>query len=126
MGRGEKDLMPGTFALKRNKTNDYLLDRAMQKSKNYTGILGINTQDFALQEGMGAICDRSREFLGSSDKAVVAMRRLLLEAVDIAEKGGAPRGLDPASFRNVRPHDNMVPAGADWRVQFEKELVAKW
>ena len=63
-------------------SNDYLIDRQMQKTRNFTGIVGVNTQDFALQEGMGPICDRSKEFLGSSDKAVIAMRRLLLEALD--------------------------------------------
>ena len=126
MGRGAGDIIPGTFRLKRNQSNDYAIDRAMQKTQNYTGIVGINTQDFALQEGMGSIADRSREFLGSSDKAVVAMRRILLEAIEINEKGGNPRGLHPAQYRNIRAHDNMVQAGEDWRIAFEKELVAKW
>jgi phenylpropionate dioxygenase-like ring-hydroxylating dioxygenase large terminal subunit len=126
MGRGANDLIPGTFRLKKNQSNDYLIDRQMQKTQNFTGIVGVNTQDFALQEGMGPICDRSKEFLGTSDKAVVAMRRLLLEAIDVNQKGGAPRGLDPAHYRGVRAHDNMVKPGADWRAQFEKELVAKW
>ena len=98
----------------------------MQKNQNYTGIVGINTQDFALQEGMGPICDRSKEFLGTSDKAVVAMRRLLLEAVSIAEKGGVPRGVEAANYRNIRPHDRIVPPGEDWRKAFEQELTAKW
>jgi len=31
-------------------------------------ISGVNTQDFALQEGMGPIVDRSKEHLGSSAK----------------------------------------------------------
>jgi len=126
MGRGPNDLIPGTFRLKRNQSNDYLIDREMQKSKNYTGIVGINTQDFALQEGMGPVIDRSKEFVGSSDKAIVAMRRLLLEAIDTVEKGGDPRGLEPKSYRGVRPHDNMVPNGTDWREQFKEELIAKW
>ena len=125
-GRGKDDTIPGTFRLKRNQSNDYMIDRQMQKTQNFTGIAGVNTQDFALQEGMGPICDRSKEFLGTSDKAVVAMRRLLLEAIDVSQKGGAPRGLDPAHYRGVRAHDNMVKPGADWRAQFEKELVAKW
>jgi phenylpropionate dioxygenase-like ring-hydroxylating dioxygenase large terminal subunit len=125
-GRGPGDLIPGTFRLKRNQSNEYLLDRQMQKTQNFTGIVGINTQDFALQEGMGPIVDRSREFVGSSDKAIVAMRRLLLEAIEMVERGGEPRGLNPASHGRVRPHDNMVPKGTDWRAQFEKELVAKW
>jgi phthalate 4,5-dioxygenase oxygenase subunit len=126
MGRGLDDLIPGTFQLKRNQSNDYLIDRELQKTQVYTGIVGINTQDFALQEGMGAVCDRSQEFLGTSDKAVVALRRLLMEAIDVVKKGGNPRGLDPASYRSVRPFDNIVPPGADWRVQFEKELMTKW
>jgi hypothetical protein len=126
MGRGTADLIPGTFRLKKNQSNDYGIDRAMQKTRNYTGIVGINTQDFALQEGMGPIVDRSKEFLGSSDKAVLAMRRLLLEALAANEKGGSPRGLDSQSCRAIRPYDRIVPPGEDWRTTFETELVAKW
>ena len=98
----------------------------MQKTRNYTGICGVNTQDFALQEGMGPICDRSREFLGSSDKAVLTMRRMLLEALDTVEKGGIPRGANAETYRLVRPYDHIVPQGQDWRPIFEKELSAKW
>jgi len=61
MGRGQNDLIPGTFRLKKNQSNDYMVDRQMQKTQNFTGIVGVNTQDFALQEGMGPICDRSKE-----------------------------------------------------------------
>jgi hypothetical protein len=86
----------------------------------------VNTQDFALQEGMGPICDRSREFLGSSDKAVVAMRRLLLEALDANETGATLRGVEASTHRAVRPYDHIVPPGEDWRVIFDKELQAKW
>jgi phthalate 4,5-dioxygenase oxygenase subunit len=126
MGRGKDDLIPGTFRLKRNQSNDYLIDRQMQKTQNFTGIVGVNTQDFALQEGMGPICDRSKEFLGTSDKAIVAMRRLLLEAIKTVEEGGKPRGVDAESYRMVRPHDRMVPKGQDWRDVFEEELKSKW
>jgi hypothetical protein len=126
MGRGVDDIIPGTFRLKKNQSNDYLVDRAMQKTQNFTGIVGVNTQDFALQEGMGPICDRSKEFLGSSDKAIVAMRRILLEGIAAAENGDTPRGVDAQSYRMVRPHDRMVPKGQDWRDAFEEELKAKW
>jgi hypothetical protein len=126
MGRGTSDLIPGTFRLKKNQSNDYMIDRAMQKTRNFTGIVGVNTQDFALQEGMGPICDRSKEFLGASDKAVVAMRRLMLEALDANAKGANLRGLDPQTHRSIRPHDRIVPQGEDWRQTFEPELRAKW
>jgi phthalate 4,5-dioxygenase len=125
-GRGKNDNIPGTFRLKRNQSNDYMIDRQMQKTQNYTGIIGVNTQDFALQEGMGPICDRSKEFLGTSDKAIVAMRRILLEAIAVSEKGGNPRALDPKTYRNVRAYDRLVPHGQDWKTVMAKDLVAIW
>src|SRR5262249_42135410 len=90
LGRGKIDLIPGTYTLKANKSNEYLIDRERQKKISFTGIIGINTQDMAMQEGMGPIVDRSKEHLGTSDKAVIAMRQLLLEAVDAVEAGGSP------------------------------------
>jgi hypothetical protein len=54
------------------------------------------------------------------------MRRLMLEAIHVAEKGGAPRGLDPAAHRAIRPHDRILPPGEDWRATFAQELGAKW
>ncbi len=127
MGRGRADFVPGTYKLKSNRDNDYFIDRHEQKTKSYSGIPGVNTQDYALQENMGGpIVDRSTENLGTSDKAIVAMRRLMLEAVASVEKGEKPRGLDPESYRNVRPHDNYVEGDAHWRDVFGSEIQAKW
>src|SRR5262249_19023081 len=103
-----------------------LVDRGMQKTRTYTGITGINTQDFALQEGMGPIVDRSQEHLGTSDRAIVSMRRLMLEAVDAVQRGADPRGLDPRAHRGAPPYDGLVGPEADWRRAFAAELVAKW
>jgi phenylpropionate dioxygenase-like ring-hydroxylating dioxygenase large terminal subunit len=125
-GRGREHLVPGTFELKANLSNDFFIDRQMQKTRTFTGIPGVNTQDFALQEGMGPICDRSKEFLGASDKAIVAMRRLMLDAVREIERGGAPRGADPRTHRTLRAHDDILRGGADWREAFAADLVAKW
>ena len=125
-GRGAVNNIPGTFRLKRNQSNDYLIDRQMQKTQNYTGIVGVNTQDFALQEGMGPICDRSKEFLGTSDKAIVAMRRLLLDAIAQNEKDGTLRGLDPDTYRKVRAYDRVILGSANWKDAMAKDLVAIW
>ena len=46
-----------------------------------TGIHGFAAQDQALQESMGPIVDRTRERLGTSDTAIIAMRRLLLQEI---------------------------------------------
>ena len=125
-GRGKDDYIPGTFQLKANLSNDYFIDRAAQETTSFTGIKGINTQDVALQEGMGPITDRTEEHLGTSDRAIAVMRRLLLEAVAAVERGERPRGIDAASYRDIRPHDGLVPAGADWRDAFAEDLNAKW
>jgi hypothetical protein len=65
-GRGPEDYIPGTYRLKRNRDNDYLIDRELQRTTTYTGIKGINTQDYALQEGMGPICDRTPSIWGAA------------------------------------------------------------
>ena len=109
-----------------------MVDRQVQKTQTFTGITGINTQDFALQEGMGrepglgALVDRTKEYLGTSDRAIVMMRRMLLDAIDNVAAGAAAPGADPASHRGVRPHEGIVPAGADWRQAFGSEIAAKW
>jgi hypothetical protein len=124
-GRSKDDFIPGTFKLKRNLSNDHMIDRALQK-KTFTGITGIATQDIALQEGMGPIVDRSKELLVGSDAAIVAMRRMLLAATHAVERGEDPPGLDPERTRHVRGHDSVIPIGVDWREALAGDLAAKW
>jgi phthalate 4,5-dioxygenase oxygenase subunit len=125
-GRGHDDMIPGTFKLKANLANDYFIDRQKQKTGSFTGINGINTQDVALQEGMGAIPDRSKENLGSSDRAILAMRNLLLAAVKAVERGQQPGGLDSTVYRDARPHDGFVLVDSAWQETFKKDLTARW
>ena len=125
-GRGPEDLIPGTFRLKRNLSNDYLIDRELQRTKTFTGISGVNTQDMALQEGMGPIVDRSKEHLGTSDRAIIVMRQLLLEAMNDLEAGRPLRGADPQTYSHVRAVDLVIPPAPDWREALKDELVAKF
>ena len=125
-GRGPADLIPGTYRLRRNLSNDYEIDREMQRTRTFTGITGLNTQDFALQEGMGHIVDRSQEFLGTSDRAIITMRRILMAAIDAAEAGGDVPALDPTLTRNIRAHDGLVPAQGSWEETFADAMVAHW
>jgi phthalate 4,5-dioxygenase len=125
-GRGPEDYIPGTYQLKRNRDNDYLIDRELQRTKTYTGIKGINTQDYALQEGMGPICDRTHEHLGTSDRAIIAARQLLFEALDAVEHGQAPKGTNPVDYSQVRPVDLEIPRGSRWQELLERELIARF
>jgi phthalate 4,5-dioxygenase oxygenase subunit len=124
-GRGPDDLTPD-FHLRKSLTNDYFIDREVQKHQTFTGITGINTQDFALQEGMGPIVDRTREHLGTTDRAIITCRQLLLEAGRSVEQGDPPRGSTSSSAERVRPVDLIIPAGAHWQTVLEDELSAKF
>jgi hypothetical protein len=103
---------PGSDHAIRNKDNDYLIDRALQKSrKSYTGMKGLGTQDCAIQESMGPIADRSKEHLLASDSAIVKIRRLLRQTLADHAAGKPLPGMDPASFR-VRSARCELPRGA--------------
>jgi phenylpropionate dioxygenase-like ring-hydroxylating dioxygenase large terminal subunit len=124
-GRGPEDVTPD-FRLRRNLSNDYMIDRNMQKGENFTGIVGINTQDVAIQEGMGPIVDRSQEHLGATDIAIVTARRLLLEAADAVAAGQSPRGHDTASYRDIRAVDHIVEDDALVSETIERERRARF
>jgi len=123
-GRGPQDLLPG-YRLRQNKGNDYLMDRALQRAGNSVGIPGINTQDFAMQEGMGPIVDRSEEHLGTSDLAVIATRRLLLQATRDVEAGLDPLGVDTSGLR-VRPAEMVLPEDVPWAEAMQEALASRW
>ena len=105
--------LPG-FRKMRNKDNNWLQDRQVQKNGNFTGIEGINTQDHAVQESMGPIVDRSREHLGTTDKAVVTARMLLLQAIKSVQAGDDPPGVGP-SYHGIRAIERVLPVDTDWR-----------
>ena len=123
LGNGPLDVDQTTFRSLRNKRNNYLLDRQVQRTETFTGIDGINTQDRAIQEGMGPIVDRSKEHLGPADKAIIQARRLLLQAVTAVEEGGTPRGVSP-SYYAISAGEGVLPRDADWRKILTPNLAA--
>jgi hypothetical protein len=60
-------------------------------------------------ESAGAIVDRAHEHLGTSDKAVIELRKRLLAAARQLEHGVEPQPpYDPDCYR-VRAHSALVP-----------------
>jgi hypothetical protein len=86
----------------RNRANDYLLDRQMQKTENFTGIVGVSEQDAAIQDSQGRVADRTRELLGPTDVGVVQFRRLMLDAAKALANGGEPPSVDRPDGYRVR------------------------
>jgi phthalate 4,5-dioxygenase len=83
---------------------------------------------------MGAIQDRTREHLGTSDKVIMANRRMLIKAIDNVRSGGVAPGIaDPAlAGEMLGPDtvDGIAPAGewAQWwtRQAQDKRARAPW
>ncbi|HXP31092.1 MAG TPA: Rieske 2Fe-2S domain-containing protein [Stellaceae bacterium] len=105
------ELIPGTDRKVQNRDNEYLIDRALQKSGHYTGIRGLGTQDCGIQESMGPIADRTVEHLGVGDIVVAKIRRLLLQTLADFERGATPPGMNAESYR-VRSGFFKLPKGA--------------
>ena len=72
--------------------NDWHFDPAEQRTRTYLGMgeEDINLHDQWAVESMGAIQDRTREHLGTSDKVIMAHRRQLLKAIETVRAGGTP------------------------------------
>jgi nitrite reductase/ring-hydroxylating ferredoxin subunit len=105
----------GAFRPIGRRSNDYLVDREAQRTKRFAGVPGLSLQDVSLQEGMGPICDRSKEHLGTSDTAIIAARRLWLRAARAAGDASVrPLGAGAAESYHVRAVGALHPKGADW------------
>jgi len=95
------ELIPGTFQPKQNKTNDYEIDRVKQRFYNYSGIVNTPVQDIAVVENQrGAVADRTREVLVSTDKYIIQGRRRLIEGARALAEGIEPtEPWNPEAFR---------------------------
>jgi len=97
-----------------NRDNDYFMDWEAHRTRMFCGIPGFGVQDQAIQESQGPIVDRTLEHLGSSDAAIIQVRRRLVNAARaLAERGAPAPGRDPASFL-VRSTSVLLPPGASW------------
>ncbi|MEA2640991.1 MAG: phthalate 4,5-dioxygenase [Chloroflexota bacterium] len=96
------------------RANDYQLDREKQRSESFTGIRGIREQDLAVQEDQfgGPIADRTREHLGTSDAAVIALRQRLLRTLHDMEQGREPPEPTNGAAYLVRSAALLLPRSA--------------
>jgi phthalate 4,5-dioxygenase oxygenase subunit len=92
-------------------------DRArMDAGQSFAGFSGIEQEDMVLALSMGPIVDRSREHLVPADRAVVHLRRRLLESVRRVEAGGDPIGISITDYSKVAPLiDTTLPTSARWQ-----------
>ena len=97
-----------------NRGNDYFMDWEMHRTRMFCGIPGFGVQDQAIQESQGLIVDRTREHLGSSDTAIIQVRKRLLNAArELRDRGARPPGSDPASYL-VRSASMILQPTENW------------
>jgi phthalate 4,5-dioxygenase len=116
----------GRWRARGNETNDYEIDREIQRTKTYTGIGSIQLQDQAVVESMGCIYDRTNEHLGTSDGMIIQVRRKLIEtAKRLASDGTTPPCVDNPEFYKVRSGAMTMPKGSPWYDYMSDWLNAK-
>jgi phthalate 4,5-dioxygenase oxygenase subunit len=109
------ELIPGTFRPVANRSNDYLIDRAKQKSgRHYNGVRGLAMQDASVQESMGRIAERTKENLVSTDNAIILARQRLVKAAREVQNGGKAPGLSPED-QLVRSASFVIPVEANFK-----------
>jgi phthalate 4,5-dioxygenase len=105
-------------------------DPEEQRTRTFLGMGedDINVHDQWAVESMGAIQDRTREHLGTTDKVIIANRRMLVKAIEDVRAGGqAPGMADPALADRMRGPDTVdgiAPAGA-WATCWREQARAK-
>jgi hypothetical protein len=88
------------------------------KAGHWSGIVGRGNayEDFAVQESMGPIVDRTKEYLGTCDRVIYRARMLLLDAVKRhRESGELAFAADDVDFAAIRAVSFAFPEDADWR-----------
>lgn len=129
----------------RNRRNEYGFDPAEQETETYTGMgKDINVHDQWAVESMGRIQDRTREHLGTSDKGIIAYRRMLREQIKTVEAGETPMMIfdertkksvqGPATMDGIGPTqgwelywmevDVRRRRNASWNVEVPTEIAA--
>ncbi len=98
----------------RNRGNDYLIDRNVQKKLTFTGIGGIGEQDLAVQEGMGRMTPRHREHLGTTDIGIIKARRRLLAEAAALQEGIEPTAPESPEYYSVRATDALLNPKDSW------------
>jgi len=102
-------------------------DRQAMKDGHWSGITGRGNayEDFAVQESMGPIVDRSQEYLGTCDRVIYRARQLLLEAVKkFRDTGELSFAGEDIEWQAIRAFSVAYAKEQDWR-DFDAHSLAE-
>jgi len=97
-------------------SNAWHQDRTAMKNGHFSGIMkNFVYEDFIIEESMGPIMDRSKEYLGTSDLVIIRFRQILLNALKEYESGKLPFGIDQdIDYSEIRSLAHRFPGDVDW------------
>ncbi len=124
------------YAPTMGRHNQWGFNAEEQRTRTFLGMGedDINVHDQWAVESMGAIQDRTREHLGTTDKVIMANRRMLQQAIEAVKAGGTAPGMADvalhAQMQGLDTVDGVAPADvwAPWwqdRVR-ERKARAPW
>ncbi|MCA0241067.1 MAG: Rieske 2Fe-2S domain-containing protein [Proteobacteria bacterium] len=113
------------YVPKKGRHNDWGYDSAEQRTRTYLGMgeNDINVHDQWAVESMGALQDRTREHLGTSDKVIMANRRALMAAIDAVAAGKPPPR--PAQAATAPDTIDCIAPAQDWERFWTAQVQAK-
>jgi hypothetical protein len=96
--------------------NVFPQDRAAMATKaSWSGLGGLTAEDAAMVTS-SPISDRSQEHLVAADRAVVVMRRVLLDCADQVEQGQSPIGVNTVTpTEKIAAEAAVIANSEDWR-----------
>jgi hypothetical protein len=111
------------------RATNYGFDAEEQRSSTYLGMgADVNVHDQWAVESQGAIHDRTREHLGTSDRAIAHYRRLLLEAIErhgAGEKAPMMIGADAAQALTGPPVADGIGPADRWQAYWQEADAAR-
>jgi phenylpropionate dioxygenase-like ring-hydroxylating dioxygenase large terminal subunit len=112
----DDEMVPwGNWRLKADVDNGWRRDHSLERAKLYVGIYSNPLQDSAVQVTMGQMYDRTKEHLGTTDKAIIAFRRIMVDAAKkLAADDVLPPTVDDPRLYRVRGTAAKLPKDVPW------------
>ena len=126
--RYQEAVTPGYRPI-RNQENRYLQDREQMKDQWFSGLGSyFPVHDVWATDSQGPIQDRTKEILGYTDKAITAVRRVMLRAIRGLQEGKEPPHVihDPRKnrFPEIVVLSEVTQSSEDWRTCWRKKARA--
>src|SRR5262245_51308074 len=122
----ERSEFDADYRLIRKEANRFLQDREAMNTKTFAGMgSGFQAHDAFATTSQGWVQDRRDEHLVTSDKAIIAARKLMERAIRDIGEGREPPHVIKTVSENRFPHflvvSDMISSTSDWK-EYAKNL----